>query len=184
MHRPPFHRLALLIAFAASGAVADAQPATRVRGTTDTLAAVARARPVADAAPATGRTVLGATAGAVLGGVVGGVIGAATASRERVCQVGDPDGCLGATIPRALWGTGVGITLGTPVGAHLGSGRRGNLVYAMLASAGLFAGELIALDALVDDGRTEHKGTVVGIAVSVPVLQIIATTLTERAGVR
>jgi len=175
---PTFHRLTSSVAFIASACVAEAQPATQVP---DSLAGKVPVSAVADAVPATGRTLLGATAGAVLGGVVGGVIGAATASRERVCQVGDPDGCLGATIPRALWGTGVGITVGAPIGAHLGSRRRGNLVYTVLASAGLFAGEVIALDALVDDGRTKHKGTVVGIAVSVPVLQIIATTLTERA---
>lgn len=128
----------------------------------------------------TGWTFLGATAGAVLGGVAGGVIGAAT-TRAAECQIGDPDGCLGAQIPRALWGTGIGITVGTPLGAHAGNRRRGSVTYTMLASAALFAGEVIALNSLVEDGRTEHKRTVVGIAVGVPVLQIVATTLVERA---
>jgi hypothetical protein len=133
------------------------------------------------AAAATGRTLLGATAGTVLGALAGGYIGAVVASRENVCHVGDPDGCLGATIPRALWGAGVGMTLATPLGAHLGNKRRGHLAYTAIASTAIFAGEIIALRSLIDDGRTEHKSTVIAIAVGIPVLQIIASTVTERA---
>ncbi len=84
-------------------------------------------------------------------------------------------------MPKAIWGAGVGITALTPLGAHVGNRKRGNLAYTMLASAALFAGEVIVLNALVEDGRTEHKGTVFGIAIGMPVVQIIATTLVERA---
>ena len=129
-----------------------------------------------------GRTLLWSTGGAVLGGLAGAVIGAATASDEDVCRSGgDPDGCLGAQLLPAIWGTGIGITLGAPVGAHFGNRRGGQPVYTALTSLALFAGEVIALNALIDDRRTEHKSTVVGIAVAVPVLQIIGTTLVERA---
>ena len=75
----------------------------------------------------------------------------------------------------------MGITLGAPIGAHLGNRRRGHLAYTVIASAALFAGEVVALRSLVDDGRTEHKSTVVAIAVGVPVLQILVTTLVERS---
>ena len=161
MHRPAFDYLAGLLVVGLSVAPCCAQLGAQSR--------------------ATGRTLLGATAGAALGGLAGGVIGTTIGSRATACQIGDPDGCLGAQIPHALWGTGVGITLGTPIGAHLGNGRRGNPAYTALASAALFVGEIVALRSLVHDGRTEHKGTVVGIAVAVPILQVLATTLTERA---
>ena len=129
-----------------------------------------------------GRTLLWATGGAVLGGLAGAVIGAGTASDEDVCRSGgDPDGCLGAQLLPAIWGTGIGITLGAPVGAHFGNRRGGQPVYTALTSLALFAGEVIALNALIDDRRSEHKSTVVAIAVTVPVLQIIGTTLVERA---
>lgn len=131
----------------------------------------------------TGRTLLGATAGAVLGALAGAMIGAATASDAAPCQNGDPDGCLGAQLPSAIWGTGVGITLATPLGAHLGNRSQGNLAHTALASAALFLGEVIVLRSMVEDGRTEHKTTVFGIAMGVPVLQIIATTIVERAAV-
>jgi hypothetical protein len=130
-----------------------------------------------------GRTLLGATAGAVLGGLIGGAVGAGTVS-EEICQGGGPDACLGATIPRALWGTGIGITVGTPIGAYIGNRQQGRLAYTMLASVALFGGELLALRNLVHDGHTRHKSTVIGIAVAVPVLQIIGTTLVERAFTR
>jgi hypothetical protein len=138
-------------------------------------------RPARSAAAATGLTALGATAGAIVGGLGGAIVGATTASGAPPCKTGDPDGCLGAQLPRAIWGTGIGITVGTPIGAHLGNGRRGNAVYTALASTALFAGEIIALRSLVDDGRTRHKSTVIGIAIAVPILQIVATTIAERA---
>ena len=179
MRRPTFHNLALAAALYA--APAGAQPvAARVSAGPPIFGATA-VTAASNASAATGRTLLGATAGALVGGLAGAYIGAATASGASPCQTGDPDGCLGAQLPRALWGIGIGITLGAPVGAHLGNRRRGHPAYTALASAALFAGEVVALRSLVDDGRTEHKSTVVGIAVAVPVLQIIATTIAERA---
>jgi hypothetical protein len=154
MHRSTLYSLALVFGTALAAAPASAQ---------------------------TGRTVLGATAGTIVGGLSGALIGGWVASSAQPCQNGDPDGCLGATIPKAIWGTGIGITVGTPIGAHLGNRRAGHPLYTLLTSAGLFAGEVIALNSLVEDGHTKHKSTVVGIAVAVPVLQIIGTTIAERA---
>ena len=184
MHRPMFCGFAGVLALVLAAVPAAPTGAQRLAPVAATGALrISTAPPVgaSTAGGGTGRTLFGATAGAVLGGLAGGVIGAAIGGRAEACQVGDPDGCLGAQLPRALWGTGVGITLGAPIGAHLGNRRGGNPAYTMLASLALFAGEIVALRALIDDGRTEHKSTVFGIAVAVPVLQIIATTVVERA---
>ena len=180
MTQPTFTRLVALLAAAVCASPVEAQPAQRARIAATAQVMVPLQARAANTAGATGWTILGATAGAVIGGLTGGLIGAAT-TRAAACDNGDPDGCLGAQLPRALWGTGIGITVGTPIGAHFGNRRRGRVAYTALASAVLFAGEVIALQSLVDDGRTEHKRTVVGIAVAVPVLQIVATTLVERA---
>jgi len=180
MPRPFVHssRFLAIALFSLSGAVTPL--AAQARVTTAPRGKTLIASEDSKTAAATGWTLLGATSGAVLGGLVGGVIGAYTASGAPPCQIGDPDGCLGATIPRALWGTGIGITIGTPVGAHLGNRRRGRPVYALLVSTALFAGEVVALRSLVHDGRSEHKNGVIGIAVGVPVLQIVASTIVER----
>jgi hypothetical protein len=135
-------------------------------------------------AQSAGRTLLGSTAGALIGGFAGALSGASMASDDPACQGGDPDGCLGAQIPKAMWGTGIGITVGAPLGAHFGNRQQGRLALTLLASGALFAGELVALNALVDDGRTEHKNAVFAIAIGVPVLQVIATTWAERAAAR
>jgi hypothetical protein len=130
-------------------------------------------------APGVTRTVLAATGGAVLGGLAGGIIGGATVS-SQYCNGNNPDYCLGARFPRILWGMGGGITVGAPVGAWLGNGRRGKLVYDMLASGALFGGEILALKSLVHGNQTAHKSTVLGIVIAVPIAQIIASTIVER----
>jgi hypothetical protein len=188
MLRPAFHLLAAVLSIALSAAMAGAQTVEQAR-----VSPIARqvASPFPTAAASrvavdgtgtgVGWTLAGASAGAVVGGIAGALVGAALASRADVCQSGDPDGCLGATIPEALWGIGVGITVGTPIGAHLGNRRAGNLAYTSLTSAAIFAAQLATLFSLVEDGRTEHENTVIGVAIGAPVLQIIATTLVERA---
>ena len=179
MCRSILSRASGLLAVAIITTPSNAQPITRpqaVRARHAHVATTPTSTRVAD-----GRTVFGATAGAVLGGLAGAIIGGWTASNAPPCQIGDPDGCLGATIPRAIWGTGIGITLGTPVGAHLGNHKRGNLLYTTLASTALFAGEVLALRSLIHEGRSDHADAVIGIAIGVPVLQIITTTIVERA---
>ena len=124
-----------------------------------------------------------AVAGAVLGGaaagVIGGLVGGSLTSRG--CNPGDPDGCLGQALPGFVWGVGTGITLGVPLGAHLGGGRRGNLPRSLLVSSALFAAEVVVLNLLVDDGRTEHGEAVRAIAITVPVLQVVSSVYVERS---
>jgi hypothetical protein len=128
--------------------------------------------------PSAGRTVLGAALGGVVGAALGGIVGASIA--DDGCDEGNPDDCLGEAIPGFLWGAGIGSTVGIPAGAHLGNGRRGSVGRSLLASAAIFGAELVALNLLVDDGRSEHKSTVVAIALAAPVVQTIASVHVER----
>ena len=125
----------------------------------------------------------GAVAGAVLGGaaagVIGGLVGGSLTSRG--CDFGNPDACLGQAFPGFVWGVGAGTTLGVPLGAHLGGGRRGNLPRSLLMSSALFAAEVVALNLLVDDGQTQHGEAVRAIVIAVPVLQVVSSVYIERS---
>jgi hypothetical protein len=133
------------------------------------------------ASPSPVRTAVGSVLGVAAGSVIGAFAGGGWTSRD--CPPGDPDACLGAAFPGFLWGAGVGATVGAPVGAWLGSGRNGNVGTSLLVSSGLFAAEVLALRAIVEDGRTEHKGAALAIVVGVPVLQVVASTyLHARSG--
>ena len=124
----------------------------------------------AQSRPSVGRTVAGSVLGAVTGAAVGAIAGGSWSSRD--CPQGDPDACLGAAIPGAVWGVGAGTTIGAPVGAWLGSGRRTSLAPPMIASAALFAVEVLALRSIVHDGRTQHKDAALGIVIVTPILQV------------
>ena len=130
-------------------------------------------RAIAQGHASVGRTVAGSVLGAATGAVVGAIAGGSWTSRD--CP-DDPDVCLGAAFPGAIWGVGVGTTVGAPVGAWLGSGRRRSLVPPMLASAGLFAAEVIALNSIVHDGRTNHKDAALAIVIVTPILQVAASS--------
>jgi hypothetical protein len=110
--------------------------------------------------------VLGAGAGLVAGGLTGGAI------TSNDCEPGNPDQCLGEAMPGFVWGAGAGMTVGAPLGAHVGNGRRGALGRSLLASAAIFAAEVLLLSQLVEDGRTEHMEAVRAIAITAPLLQI------------
>ena len=128
-----------------------------------------------------GRTVAGSVLGAAAGAVVGAIAGGSWTSRD--CPEGDPDKCLGAALPGAVWGVGAGTTIGAPVGAWIGSGRRRSLAPPMLASTALFAAEVIALRSIVHDGRTRHKDAALGIAIVTPIAQVaVSSWLAARAG--
>jgi hypothetical protein len=142
------------------------------------------AAPPRGAAQQTGPT-FGSVAGGVLGAAVGliggGLAGGAVTSRD--CEPGNPDQCLGEAMPGFVWGAGVGMTVGIPLGTHVGNGRRGSLGRSLLVSAGLFAAEVLVLNRLVDDGRTEHMDGVRGVAIAVPILQLISSVWIEgRSG--
>jgi hypothetical protein len=123
-------------------------------------------------------TVGGALLGTATGALVGGFIGAEVTSRG--CAPGDPDGCLGQALPGYFWGAVTGITIGAPAGAHVANGRRGSLPRALLVSSAVFVAELIALNLLVEDGRTEHPTAAWTVAISGPILQVVAAVFTER----
>jgi len=111
----------------------------------------------------TGRTIVGAAVGDAIGflagGLVGRAIGASNCSGENFCDFGNF--FLGATI---------GTTAMSAVGAHLGSGGRGNLALTALATVGITA-SLIGISAL--------SGSPV-VMISVPIGQIVTSVLFER----
>jgi hypothetical protein len=129
---------------------------------------------LAQSRPSVARTVAGSVLGAATGAVVGAIAGGSWTSRD--CPTGDPDACLGAAFPGAIWGVGVGTTVGAPVGAWLGAGRRTSLVPPMIASAALFAGEVLVLRSIVHDGRTQHKDAALAIVIVTPIAQIAASS--------
>jgi hypothetical protein len=130
----------------------------------------AQARPT----PSVARTAAGSVVGVAAAGLLGAFAGGGWTSRD--CPEGDPDACLGAAFPGFLWGAGIGATVGAPVGAWLGSGRRVSLTKSLLMSTALFAAEVIALNSIVEDGRTEHKSAALAIVIAAPILQVIAST--------
>ncbi len=73
------------------------------------------------------------------------------------------------------------MTIGIPLGAHLTNRRAGNFGKTFGVSALIFGAEVLALNALVDDGRTRHKGLTFGIAAVAPIIQIIASVAVERS---
>ena len=73
------------------------------------------------------------------------------------------------------------MTVGIPVGAHLTNRRSGNFAKTLGVSALIFGAEVLALNALVDDGRTKNKELTFGIAAIAPVIQLIASVAVERA---
>lgn len=124
----------------------------------------------AQSRPSVARTVAGSVLGAATGAVAGAIAGGSWTSRD--CPEGDPDACLGAAFPGAIWGVGVGTTIGAPVGAWIGSGRRSSLVPPMIASAALFAAEVLVLRSIVHDGRTDHKDAALAIVIVTPIVQV------------
>lgn len=143
---------------------------------TSGLLAFAVAAPAAHAQrpPSVGRTVAGSVLGAATGAVAGALAGGSWTSRN--CPTGDPDACLGAAFPGAIWGVGVGTTIGAPVGAWLGSGRQRSLAPPMIASAALFAAEVLALRSIVHDGRTRHKDAALAIVIVTPIAQVVTSS--------
>jgi hypothetical protein len=142
----------------------------------------AQGDPRAAPSPMTGRTLGGALLGAGIGALVGGYVGAHVSSRG--CESGNPDACLGEAFPGFIVGFGVGHTLGAPAGAHLLNGRRGGPGRSLAVSAAVFAAEVLALNALVDDGRTRREGLVIGIAAAAPVVQILTSAIIEHRTAR
>lgn len=165
MARIPSLTLALSLALASTPALATAQDGPRVaRG-------IMSARTL-------GGALLGAGAGALVGGFIGGHLSSSG------CESGNPDQCLGKAFPGFIIGFGAGHTIGAPVGAHLLNRRAGNLTRSLLVSGAVFALEVLAVNALVEDGRSAHEGAVIGIAIAAPAIQVLTSAILEhRSGV-
>ena len=56
------------------------------------------------------------------------------------------------------------------------------LTRSLVASSLIFGASVIALNALVDDGRTQHKTTAFAIAIATPIVQTITSTYIEARG--
>lgn len=114
---------------------------------------------------------LGGAAGALAGGLAGFAVGG-----NRCDDEGNPDSCRG--LEGAAIGTVAGEALGIPLGVHMAGGRRGRLAPSMAASAVIAA---VGVGAIL---ASKEDGVAVGVALSVPVVQIVASTWIERATAR
>jgi hypothetical protein len=115
--------------------------------------------------------VLGAVIGGVVGGATGILVGMAVWDASRPPWSGECHwlacGYLGG-MPLAWFGEAVGLG----IGAHLGNGRRGNVIAPLAASLVVLAAVGIA----GDNGRLAERDQWV-----IPVLQIIAAVVAETA---
>jgi hypothetical protein len=113
------------------------------------------------------------TPGLVLAGLGGGTvgffsglfIGGAIGGGNRIC--GD-DAC---GLEEAAYGAVIGETALLPLGVHLANHRRGNYGLSLLASAGVTAVGLLAIDASNDGSPL----------IAIPIAQLITSILIERA---
>jgi hypothetical protein len=77
-------------------------------------------------------------------------------------------------------GTAVGVTVGTPVGAHLFNNRRGALAWSLLASAAIAGAGVMAIQKVEDDPTgSSRSNKLYAIMIGVPVLQILSSTWIE-----
>jgi predicted MFS family arabinose efflux permease len=83
-------------------------------------------------------------------------------------------------LPGFVWGFGLGTTVGTPLGAHLANRTHGDFPCSLLASTILFAAEVVTLNLLVEDGRTEHRGTTRAVVAITPILQVVSSVYIEQ----
>ena len=129
------------------------------------------------AASSVGRPLIGAIAGGAAGLLVGGIAGAYIGDQHCASE-GNPDSCY--TIAGFFGGAAVGVTLGTPIGAHLMNRRHGNLTYSLLASTGIAVAGAIAIRQadihVLGSSRTLVLNSLI---VGVPLLQVVSSTLIE-----
>ena len=113
------------------------------------------------------------TWGGVAGAIVGAPVGALAGMLAGVAfaHIGTCNGSE-CSLGAGLAGLAVGEAVGVPLGAHLGSRRRGNLAASVLTSAGIAgAGALIL----------RYPSTASpAVAVAIPVLQLVSVLAFER----
>jgi hypothetical protein len=120
-------------------------------------------------------------AGALLGGAAGLLAGSVTGlyvGGNRCHDPGNPDSCH--WLDGLLVGAAVGVTVGTPGGAHLFNRRRGSLAWSLVASAALGVAGAAMFNAA--DGRPPGGGRNAMLAtavIAVPVLQVVSATIIE-----
>ena len=134
-----------------------------------------------DAGALTGRGAPGYAGGLgrpVLGGIAAGALGAGVGFLGGLAAYGACEGdeiCLSPALAGAI----VGETLALPLGVHLAEGRRGSYPLGALASAAVTAAGLGAMSLVGDSGAPAQ-----GIAVLVPVAQLLASITVERRTAR
>ncbi|MBK6423326.1 MAG: hypothetical protein IPF77_14140 [Gemmatimonadetes bacterium] len=122
-------------------------------------------RPAAPArASVTGMVLAGVTSGAI-GLAGGGLIGSAVGGGNAIC--GD-DAC---GLEEAVYGAIIGESVALPLGVHLANRRRGNYGLSLLASVGIGALGILAVDSSNDGWPL----------LAVPIGQLVSSILIERA---
>lgn len=114
----------------------------------------------------------------VLGGLAGGALGAGVGFLAGLAANGSCEGDEVCVLP-AFAGAILGETLGLPLGVHVAEGRRGSYPLGALASVGVTAAGLGLMSLVGDSGPPAQ-----GIAVMVPVAQLLASIAVERRTAR
>ena len=130
------------------------------------------------AASSAGRPIAGALLGGAAGVLIGGIAGAFIGG-NRCSDPGNPDSCL--ALGGLLVGSGVGVTLGAPIGAHLLNRRQGALPVSILASAAIAGAGLATLwatDRL--ESHQRNNAAQLSFAVAVPILQVVSAAIIEQ----
>lgn len=127
-------------------------------------APVSRAEMAGTSQAGTPGLVLAGLAGGTMGFFSGLFIGGAIGGGNRIC--GD-DAC---GLEEAAYGAVIGETVGLPLAVHLANHSRGSLGLSLLASAGISAVGLLAIDASNDGAPL----------IAVPIAQLISSILIER----
>jgi hypothetical protein len=114
----------------------------------------------------------------VLGGLAAGALGAGLGFLGGLAAYSACEGDEVCLLP-ALAGAIIGETLALPLGVHLAEGRRGSYPLGALASAGITAAGLGAMSLVGNSGAPAQ-----GIAVMIPVAQLVASIAVERRTAR
>lgn len=112
----------------------------------------------------------------VIGGVAGGAIGTVAGGYLVALMASDDDGDDLDFLSGAVAGAAIGEGLLLPLGVHLASHQAGTYTFSALASLGLTAVGLLALEAV----HYDPPGAPI-VLVAIPVAQIATSIMIERA---
>lgn len=118
-----------------------------------------------------GRMLVGGIVGGGAGLLVGGLAGAVAGSRH-CSDPGNPDSCSG--LEGMVIGGITGQAIGISAGVHLANGRRGELNPSLALNLALAA---VGTAAVV---RSDRRSVALGVALMVPVAQLVSSIVIER----